>query len=437
MHTNRTLAVAALLSLTAGGVAGATSCSADNTASSTAGFTSSGTSTGGSGSGASGSGTSTGVGGGFGFDAGNNDGALTLDSACAAQSAEATLEVKPVDIIIIIDNSGSMTLEIEGIQTNINQNFANIIQSSGLDYRVILLAKHGSAASAQSVCIEAPLSGIPAGGCAPPPAQPINNPPFFYHYSREIASRDSWCRLVSTFDGTQPDDFGFAPNGWSEWLRPDSFKTFIEITDDGVGCGAYSDGNTVAGGTTAAAAFDAALLALSPMHFGDMTNRNYRWYSIVAMAYNTPPDKPYEPTDPILTAECPTAANPGTGHQALSILTGGLRFPTCDTTSYGPLFQAIAQGVISGAKVACEFPVPAAPMGQTIDLSSVVVEYLPGNMGAPLHLTQVADAASCAPDSFYIANNVIYLCPDTCTLVQGDKTAKINVLFACEPGGAN
>jgi hypothetical protein len=58
-------------------------------------------------------------------------------------------------------------------------------------------------------------------------------------------------------------------------------------------------------------------------------------------------------------------------------------------------------------------------------------------MGLPVQFTQVADASACAPNSFYIANNTIYLCPDACTLVQNDKTAKINVLFACEPGGAN
>jgi hypothetical protein len=374
----------------------------------------------------------------FMFDAGPSDAPLDPDSACASQSASATLTKKPVDVIIVIDNSGSMTQEIQGVQQNINQNFATIIENSGLDYRVILVSRHGSATGAQSVCIEAPLSGIAAGGCAPPPAQPVNNPPKFFHYSTEIASRNSWCKILSTF--STPDEFNVAPMGWQEWLRPDSFKTFIEITDDGVGCTyngkTYSDANTVAGGTTVAPKFDADLLALSPAQFGDLNQRNYAFYSIVALAFNTPATKPYAPTDPVTAGKCPTAANPGTGHQALSVLTGALRFPICDTTSYDVLFQAIAEGVIQGAKVVCDFPVPDAPPGKTIDLTTVEVAYTPGGMGAVSTFAQVKDHASCAPSSFYIDSGTIHLCPETCGVVQLDPSAKIDVLFGCG-GGVN
>src|SRR5262249_36527613 len=156
-----------------------------------------------------------------------------------------------------------MTQEIVGVQNNINKNFAMILDQSGLDYRVIMVTRHGPAAGAQSVCIEAPLSGIPAGGCAAPPAQPVNNPPKFFHYSTEIASLDSWCKVLSTFN--TKDEFNLAPMGWQAWLRQNAFKTFIEITDDRVSCinpATFQDLNTAAGATTAAANFDTALLAL-------------------------------------------------------------------------------------------------------------------------------------------------------------------------------
>lgn len=437
MSTKRTIALCALAAFTLGGAATAVGCSGtENTAS--------GASQGAGGSGGSGSstGSNNGAGGDISFiDAGENDGALTADSACAAQSSEATLVKKPVDIVIFIDNSGSMGEEIVGVQNNISVNFAQIIEQSGLDYRVIMVATHGKANPDESVCIEAPLSGIPQGGCAVPPAKPVNNPPKFYHYSVEIASHDSWCKLLSTYN--TPDANGLAPNGWSEWLRPDSYKTFIELTDDGVSCSyggvTYSDANTVAGGTTVAEKFDAALLKLSPENFGTVDARNYKWYSIVAMAYNDPADKPYEPADPVTAAKCPTAADPGTGYQALSVLTGALRFPLCDTTSYDTVFKAIADGVISGAQVNCNFAVPPPPQGSTIDLASVVVEYAPGGMGTPVQFKQVPDAASCVADSFFIdkATNTISLCTDTCAVVQKDAGAKISVLFACDPGGAN
>ncbi|MGA9522274.1 MAG: hypothetical protein WBV82_12460, partial [Myxococcaceae bacterium] len=97
------------------------------------------------------SGTDGGVhgGGDGGTDAGNNPG-LNLpfpkEEACESLSDEASLTKKPVDIIVVIDNSGSMTAEIVAVENNINVNFAQIIEQSGIDYRVILLAKHGSAA---------------------------------------------------------------------------------------------------------------------------------------------------------------------------------------------------------------------------------------------------------------------------------------------------
>src|SRR6185369_1939556 len=103
--------------------------------------------------------------------------------------------------------------------------------------------------------------------------------------------------------------------------------------------------------------------------------------------------------------------------QGLSVLTGGLRFPLCDTTSYDAVFQAIAAGVIQGAKVGCDFPVPDAPPGKTIDPKSVVVQYTAGGVGNAVNFTQVADASACVPNGFFLDNMIIHLCADTCALV--------------------
>src|SRR5690606_30087551 len=131
-------------------------------------------------------------------------------------------------------NSGSMGQEIAGIQSNINVNFAQILENSGLDYRVIMVSRFGND-SGEDVCIEAPLGGIPQGGCEPPPAKPVNGERYF-HYSVSIGSHDSWCKLLRTYDANLKDEYGFAPNGWREWLRPDAFRVFLELTDDGVSC---------------------------------------------------------------------------------------------------------------------------------------------------------------------------------------------------------
>ena len=134
----------------------------------------------------------------------------------------------------------------------------------------------------------------------------------------------------------------------------------------------------------------------------------------------------------MVTTVCPTAVAAGTAYQALSMTTGGLRFPLCDTTSYDAVFQAIADGVVSGATIACEFPIPDPPPGETIDLATVVVEYTPGGGGAAQHFHQVASAAVCEPDGFYIEGPTIKLCPDTCSVVQADPEAKLGILFGCE-----
>lgn len=372
----------------------------------------------------------------------NSDGANnTVDAGpqpdaevCAQTSSEAQLLVKPVDIIFVIDNSGSMGEEIQGVQNNINDNFAQIIEQSGVDYRVIMLAHHGRLVD-ESVCIEEPLSGIPAGTCLSPPSAPVNAERFFHYSFIEVASHDSWCQIIDRFD--RADQHGFAPTGYQEWLRPDAFKIFVEVTDDGVNCNidgmTFNDANTTASGQSSATAFDSALLNLSPTHFGTLSERNYRWYSLIALANkdNNNPAEPWLPTDPLTTSECPTAADPGTGYQALSVMTGGLRFPLCEPNYYDVVFNEIAQGVIEGAAVDCEFAVPEPPQGEVLDLDTVVVHYTPG-VGADEDFQQVASELACANNSFYIDNDVITLCPDTCDRVQGDQDANIEIRFGCE-----
>jgi hypothetical protein len=420
---------------TAGGTAGSTSAGAAGAVTGTGGSAGealadggAGTSPGGS-TGAAGDASADDVS--FGYDAPVHDTALTQDSACAAVSASATK--LPVDIIFVIDNSGSMTQEIQAVESNINANFATIIGNSGIDYRVIMVARHGSASGAQSICVKAPLSGTT---CSPIPAQPVNNPPVFFHYSTEVSSHDSWCKVLNTFN--TPDEFNFAPQGWSQWLRPHAVKTFVEITDDGVSCSAggktYNDSDTIAGGNTAGANFDTALLALSPAHFGDANHRRYIWHSIVCLAANTPAVNPWLPGDPMVAGKCSSTncPAPGTGYQALSKLTGGMRFPLCQYGAFDVVFQEIAQGVVSS--LACQFAVPIPEAG-LLDPSKVALTFTPGN-GPALTWGNVPSEAACAGDEWYYDDNVnpqiITLCPSACTKAKADAAGKIEVLLGCQ-----
>jgi hypothetical protein len=341
------------------------------------------------------------------------------DAACAEVKAEATLEKKPVDIIFVIDNSGSMTDEIVAVQNNINNSFAKIIGMAGIDYRVIMVTSHGNASSAQSVCISKPLSTI---NCSPVPAQPGNNPPRFYHYSIEIESTDSLSRLLASYGpGGVRDQYNLAMGmGWQTWLRPDTFKVFIEITDDE--------------STMTSAAFDRDLLAKSAMHFGTAANRNYVFHSITGLKENVPATKAWDPMDPIQTQRCTKgggAVNAGIKYQELSRLTGGLRFPICEHASFDAVFNNVAMGVVAGAKVSCDFPLPSAPPNQKIDPDSVLIEYTPGDGGMVETFKKVAGPGACMPQAFYIDKDRVYICPEACTTVQKDAKAKVNVLFDC------
>jgi hypothetical protein len=364
-------------------------------------------------------------------DAGCGAGCELLPSACGDQTVMAELVHRPLDIILTIDNSPSMGEEIAALQEAINPYFAQPLEDSGLDYRVILVSKYGTLVT-ESVCIEAPLGGIPEGGCNPPPFMTINNPGKFYHYSIEISFSDSWCKLLNTVNGAINDQFGFAVNGWREWLRPDAFKNFVELTDYRAFCPDFA-ANTAEVAPGVAAAFDAALLAIHPEHFGSTPEtRNYRWHSILGLAANTPQDQPYAPGDPMVATNCPTGEDPGYGYQALSMLTGGLRFPLCDTAAYDTILQTLTASIIEGAKVACTFPVPEAPDDKSLDPDSLEVIFTPGG-GMPEVFAQVDSEADCVASSFYLDNDTIVLCPAACDAIQGDEDAVLELAFSCEP----
>ncbi|HTV25095.1 MAG TPA: hypothetical protein VMG12_40655, partial [Polyangiaceae bacterium] len=63
---------------------------------------------------------------------------------CAAVTGQATLSKRPMDIIVSIDNSGSMAGEIQAVQQRINSDFAAIIGGSGINYRVIMVSRYGN-----------------------------------------------------------------------------------------------------------------------------------------------------------------------------------------------------------------------------------------------------------------------------------------------------
>ena len=342
---------------------------------------------------------------------------------CATSSAAATLIKQPVDIILVLDNSGSMADELEAVEQNINLNFANILQKSGVDYRVILISRHrrdvraASGESSTSVCVTSPLSGLMT--CPAP--KPVNSDHFF-QYSIKIESTDSFDQILATYN-QRDQKFDLTQVGWSEWLRPGAKKVFLEMTDDNAALPVDT--------------FLQKLTALVPSQFGsDAAHPTFVWHSIIGIQQKAPATTPYQPDEPIQNATCTgggdTVANAGQSYQDLSKRTGGLRFPICAFASYDTVFTAIANDVVVKAQLSCDFDIPAAPDGQALDLSKVAVAYTQGGATTPTQFGQAKTVADCQANAFYIENNHIYLCPDTCDVVKADGGAKVDVLFTCE-----
>ncbi|MCC6666622.1 MAG: hypothetical protein IT375_22915 [Polyangiaceae bacterium] len=464
------------------GAALSSACSASDTGNSggggggAGGSSASGGAGGGSASGGTGAGGQDGggTGGGLVIDSGG-DSPINADAACDLQKYEATVTKAPVDVIFVVDNSCSMGEEMKGIQDNINLNFAQIIASSGIDYRVIMIGEHGGyntpSSYEASICIGPPLGGKPCTGVGQNTA-PSNNPPVFFHYDHDdVESTDAWCKMLDWYK--KPDRYNLAPNGWSEWLRKEALKTFVLVTDDAMSCkwpytgtyppscstngtGCYTDGytNYVTQAPLAAQAFDTDILALDPVQFGTAQNRNYVWHSLSGVVKN--PNSTlgeYQPTEAIVpySSKCTSAVNSGPGTQALSILTGGLRYPVCDGAGFDVVFKKIAEGVIKGAKIQCDFPIPAPPTGKELDPKTIQIQYTPSKGGSTETFAQVADASQCKPGAFYISGDLdagtgdaadgggakLVLCTDACNKVQGDDAAKIEILALCKTGGPN
>jgi hypothetical protein len=352
------------------------------------------------------------------------------EQACAMQSTRATPGLdKQVDIVFAIDNSGSMSEEIAAVRENINVNFAELIQDSGVDFRVVVLSQFGS--DGTSVCVDPPLSGAPCSHGLEASTSDV-----FFQYDLAVDSFDPLCKLLWAFD--HPDLLGRAPYGYRQWLRPDAQKVFVLISDDSASC-LYDSGDgfsiQLGGGARdpfeVALSFHETLIMRSPDQFGTPPDTRYAFYSIVGVAANDPPTEPWFPHQELNTQKCDTAPSAGLEYQALSVITDALRYPVCEGRGFDAVFRVLARSVVEAAKADCSFELPNAPRGQSIARSTINVEYRPGDGESPRRFTQVPDAGQCTKTSFVLGETRIDLCPDACAAVQADREAELRVLYGC------
>ena len=93
---------------------------------------------------------------------------------------------------------------------------------------------------------------------------------------------------------------------------------------------------------------------------------------------------------------------------------------------------------IQGSQVACTFQMPTmSTTGEKIDPTLVNVNYTPGDGSAAVTFGQVPKEGDCTPQKggWYYDDpakpTTVTLCPTTCSSVQADEKAKIEILLGC------
>lgn len=313
-------------------------------------------------------------------------GAVDTGSECAEVSEMAMVGKQPADIIVVIDNSGSMQFEANAVKQNMNS-FSSQIFLANIEAHVVLISAYPD--DDAGVCIEPPLG---SGGCP----TDDNNPPTFTHIGDGVGSNNALEKIIQHWDS------------YKDVLRPTAAKHIIVVSDDD------SD--------MSAATFTAMWTALDP------NNADFTFHGIVA------------PEDPILaclsqTSCCAISAAVGQEYMTLINQTGGVFGNLCDQ-QFQPIFDAVATQVVNEAEIACEFTIPEPPDGMAFDKDKVNVEFDTG-IGATLEIGRVDNPAECAnvTDGWYYDDyddpTTILLCPQTCDKIQGYENASISVKFNC------
>lgn len=107
-----------------------------------------------------------------------------------------------------------------------------------------------------------------------------------------------------------------------------------------------------------------------------------------------------------------------------------------DVTQNISLFSA-KMAEIRTAALGCDFEIPPPPNNQQLDPNKVNFSYTPKGVGAPKVFPRADDLADCSgqPGWYYDSNanpTRIILCPASCSTVTADLDAKVEALFGCK-----
>ncbi|MDQ3031336.1 MAG: hypothetical protein M3Y87_02895 [Myxococcota bacterium] len=309
-------------------------------------------------------------------------------AGCDAISFDAETALAPLDIIWIIDNSGSMDGEAEIIQNNLNS-FVTSVESSGIeDYHVVVITRTGF------VSVPPPLGTDAAR---------------FRFVDYDVQSADALSDIIASY------------SMWSDFLRPSAVTHIVHVTDD--------ESNMSAG----------------EFHsmFSGLLGRSWTSHAIAS-----PPGSTHMMCIPGFgcigssdgcTGPNGDAADNGDHYWSIAAMTGGQQISIC-TADWSAAFTTLLASIAIPMPIPCEFAIPEPPERMEFDRTRVNVVYTPGGGGAPITFPFVGtpDGAMCPPgaDGWYYDDpetpTQIILCPSTCSRIDSDTTGSVDIALGCE-----
>lgn len=299
---------------------------------------------------------------------------------------------QPADIIFGVDTTGSMAEEIGFTEQNMNA-FSQQISNAGIDVHVILISGLQDGMQevpiyVDGVCIDAPLG---TGSC---PADA--KPPSYAHIAHPLADWDILQGYIDTY------------SMYKQYLRADSFKTFVSISDGDIA------GNPILQQPINSA--DKFIDAVSRLEPQSSLWNDWRYSAIYSFS------------------ACGVGNDVGTVHADLVQRTHGIAGDLC-LQDFKPVFDDLAKQVTQVVRLACQWEIPSAPQGETFDAKETNVQLsLDGHTEQLGKAPSVADCG--ARDGWYYDSDAaprrVIACPSTCSRIQLAQDAQVRVLFGCE-----
>lgn len=300
--------------------------------------------------------------------------------SCDALNVRAEELLAPVDIVWIVDDSGSMSEEASLVQSQMNS-FVTTISSAGLDVHVVLITAAGF------ISVPDPLG---------------SDPDQFLRVEESVFSDEALEKLISTYPR------------WSDFLRRDSALHLIAVTDDE----SSLDG----------AEFVRQMQALA--------GRTFRLHAIAS-----PPGSTHRPAGFGFEMDgCAgpngEAADNGEEYWEASLATGGRQLDIC-SSDWSSLFRELATAVSVPTVLPCAYDIPEPPMGESFDPNLVNMEFTPGDGSPTTIIPNVGNFGRCGDEGgwYYEGDPAdpdrIVVCPSTCARFEAAPAASIEIALGC------